>query len=361
MRAFGIIDYYQIYVIGKFLLNKIISMKKLFLVCVLIGLLNSTIAQNVDLPSYANAFLYSLDSKLKVKAQYAYDDKERFNWHYVPRQRNGVAIHDLNEKQKDAAFALLKAFLSDQGFQKTTGILSLEAVLRGVEGRDADDSYRDPSNYYFTIFGTPSSDKPWGWRLEGHHISLNFSSVDGSIVSGTPSFFGANPAVIPSGKDKGKQILELETELGFALVNSLTPTQLKVAKFSETALFDIASGSQKKAETLEPAGIAFIALNENQKKQFLQLLDVYVQNYQLGFSHKLMDKIKKAGFDKLSFAWAGSLKPGAGHYYRIQGPMLLIEYDNTQNGANHVHSVVRDLTNDFAEDILKEHYAREHK
>lgn len=256
--------------------------------------------------------------------------------------------------------ALLKASLSAQGHKKASDILALEGILREAEGRGADDTYRDPMNYYVTVFGTPATDKAWGWRIEGHHLSLNFSSINGTIESSTPSFMGANPANVKTGLERGKAVLRQETDLGFLLINSLSPSQLKETKFSDRALPEIVSGNDQKAESLEPKGIAYTALTEEQKKILLQLLDVYVKNYQFGFASKLMEKIKTAGIENLSFAWAGSLQPGAGHYYRIQGPMLLIEYDNTQNNANHVHTVVRDLTNDFAEDILREHYAKEH-
>jgi hypothetical protein len=335
-------------------------MKRTLISIVILGLTFSVYSQT-QIITAANTFIGTLDNKLKTKAQYSYEDSERSNWWFVPRARNGVSFHDLNEQQRQAAIVLMKASLSDQGYTKASAITSLETVLRGVENRSADDSYRDPLNYYFTFFGTPSADKPWGWRIEGHHLSLNFTSVNGLIESSTPSFMGSNPAIVPSGPEKGKQILKLETELGFQLVNSLNEDQLKVARFSETALPEIVSSNSRKAEHLEPKGIAYSTLTADQKKAFMQLLDVFVKNYQLGFSSKLMEKIRRAGIDNLSFGWAGSLKPGAGHYYRIQGPMLLIEYDNTQTNANHVHTVVRDLTNDFAEDILKEHYKKEHQ
>lgn len=318
-------------------------------------------AQSTAIVSKAHDFLALLDEEQKEKACYGYDDDERFDWHFVPRERNGISFNDLNEKQRQAALTLLKAYLSDQGFQKANNIMALENVLREVENRGPDDTYRDPLNYSITIFGTPSADSIWGWRLEGHHMSLNFSSDKNEIVSSTPTFWGSNPAVVRTGRYRGRQILKAETDLGFTLVNSLSTDQLRTAVVSQKAPADIITGNQRKAELQEPAGLAYSDMNDAQKKLLLQLLNVYVKNYQLGFSKRLMEKIEKAGIENLSFAWAGSLQPGAGHYYRIQGPMLLIEYDNTQNNANHVHTVVRDLTNDFAEDILREHYEKEHR
>jgi hypothetical protein len=220
---------------------------------------------------------------------------------------------------------------------------------------------RDPLNYHFCIFGEPSSTKIWGWRFEGHHLSLNFTSTNGAIISSTPSFFGSNPGVVNIEEQRGKEVLKLETELGFKLVNSLSEDQLKIARFSDTAPREIITGTKTKVEGIEPKGISYTTLNENQKEIFMKLLNVYIDNYELGFSKTLRNKINKVGVENLYFAWAGGLKRGIGHYYRIQGPMLLIEYDNIQNNANHVHSVVRDLTNDFAEDILRAHYQKEHK
>jgi hypothetical protein len=238
--------------------------------------------------------------------------------------------------------------------------MSLETVLREVEGRGSDDTYRDPKKYYFSVFGSPSKDAPWGWRLEGHHLSLNFSAIDNKLQSSTPSFMGSNPATVPCGQRKGEQILKDESSYGFSLLNSFSKAQLTTVVIAENAYDDILSENKRKATSLTPNGISYKEMNEQQKKLFMSLLDVYVKNYEFGFSTTLMNKIKKAGIDNLSFAWAGSLRPGRGHYYRIQGPMLLIEFDNTQNNANHIHTVVRDLTNDFAEDILREHLAKDH-
>jgi hypothetical protein len=316
--------------------------------------------QNKVIVSKASEFLSLLDDSQRDSAQYPFENEERFNWHFVPRQRNGIAFKNLTDKQRKAGLEIFKASLSEQGFQKASNIMALENVLREVESRGNDDTYRDPLNYSITIFGTPRPDSLWGWRLEGHHISINFSSESGEIVSATPTFWGSNPGIVRTGVSRGKQVLKAESDLGFTLVNSLEKDQMKTAVVSQKAPSEIITGNQRSAALQEPAGLSYTSLNEAQQKIFLQLLNVYVKNYQLGFANKLMAKIQKAGIENLSFAWAGSLQPGAGHYYRIQGPMLLIEFDNTQNNANHIHTVVRDLTNDFAEDILREHYQKEH-
>src|SRR5689334_13115865 len=270
-------------------------------ICALVMIFASlcSIAQKADLVQSANNFLKTLSPELKAKAQYPMDNKERFNWGFVPRERNGPTFHDFNDEQKAAAMALLKVSLSSQGYQKATNTFLLEKILQGVEGRGENDAYRDPLNYHFTIFGTPGNDNAWGWRLEGHHMSWNFAANKGEIVSSTPSFLGSNPGVVPSGKDKGWEALKAETEMGFALVNSLNDDQKKKAIFSETALPEIVTSNNVRATALDPKGISYNDLNDDQKKQLMQLLDVYVGNYVFGFSDKLMAKIKKAGIENL--------------------------------------------------------------
>lgn len=304
----------------------------------------------------AKKFLSSIDAKTRSKVMFGYDNDERYNWNFVPASRRGASLHDLNDQQQKLLQELLLVFLSEQGYTKATTVLKWEAILREVEGRKDGDTYRDPKNYFVSFFGEPADKSLWGWRFEGHHLSLNFTYFNGVVESSTPSFMGANPAVAPS----GARNLQEETDLAFALLNSLTPDQLKVAVFSDKALPEIVTGNNREARLLEPKGILYKDLNADQQKAMIKLLNVFVKNYELGFSSKLWDKIQKAGVDNLSFAWAGNTKPGAGTYYRIQGPMLQIEYDNTQTNANHVHTAVRDLTNDFAGDILKEHYQKEH-
>jgi len=309
----------------------------------------------------ARNFLSTLSPELKSRAQYSFDHAERFNWNFVPIKRNGLTYYDFSDKQRDAATVLLKSSLSEQGYKKAMAIVNLENILIVVEKQAPDSRYRDPLNYHFTFFGEPAEGKPWAWRFEGHHVALNFTSIGGEMVSSTPSFFGSNPGIVKEGESKGQEVLKEETKLGFELINSLNANQRVTAIFSEKAPAEIISGNNRKAVPLTPDGISFKELSKEQQTLFLKLLDVYVKNYAFGFSKKLMDKIKSAGIENLHFAWAGSLAPGVANYYRIQGPMLLIEYDNTQNNANHVHTTVRDLKDDFAEDILLEHYAKEHK
>jgi hypothetical protein len=230
--------------------------------------------------------------------------------------------------------------------------------LREVEGRPVDDDHRNPGKYYFSIFGNPAADAIWGWRLEGHHIAFNFSSENNRLVSGTPAFLGANPAVVLSGQEKGMQVLKDETELGLALLQSLDASQKKKAIMNVKAPAEIITGNSRKAMIRDPQGILYSELNGAQQKLFLQLLSVYIHRYTRLFADVMMKEIETAGLKNLRFAWAGDEQTGLGHphYYRVQGPTIIIEYDNTQNNANHVHTVIRDLKYDFGGDELLMHY-----
>jgi len=322
---------------------------------------NTKLRQNTSLSEMAKAadvFLQTLSEKQKTKIQFGFNEEERYNWHYIPRSRKGLTLNEMNDQQVKAAFALLHTALSDTGFNKVNSIIQLENVLREVESRSSTDTYRNPGNYSFSIFGHPATDKIWGWRLEGHHLSFNFSSEDNRVVSGTPSFFGSNPAVVLSGSEKGKYILKDEAELGFALLHSLTKEQSKKAIISDEAPGEILTAASRNAMINDPKGILFKELDGAQKKIFLQLLSIYIHRYTKLFAEGMMKEIEEAGLNDLRFAWAGDQQPGIGHphYYRIQGPAIIIEYDNTQNNANHIHTVIRDLKNDFGGDELLKHY-----
>jgi hypothetical protein len=308
-----------------------------------------------NMSGVAIQFLESLTGAQKEKAQLAFDNEERYNWHYVPMERKGIPLKELTGKQEKIAMDLLHTALNDTAFEKTMAIIKLENVLREMENASPD--YRNPGNYYFSVFGNPA-DSIWGWRLEGHHVSFNFSSKNNRLISGSPGFLGSNPAVVLSGPQKGLQILKDESLLGLELLNSLTTEQKQKAIVSVRAPADIITGSSRKAIIQTLQGVVYHELNSEQQKKFLQLLSLYIYRYQKSLAAQLMREIEEAGLSNLRFAWAGEQEPGVGHpnYYRIQGPTIIIEYDNTQNNANHVHTVLRDLKNDFGGDELLEHY-----
>jgi hypothetical protein len=304
----------------------------------------------------ANRFLSLLPDDLRSQALYPFTSEERFDWHFVPRNRNGLSMKVMNEVQRRAALAVLRMGLSEQGFAKAQSIMDLENVLREIENRPPNDTRRDPENYAFTIFGTPSEQQPWGWRIDGHHLSLHFSSINRKLISFTPGFMGSNPGIVPSGAQKGKQILKQETDIAYALLKSFTPDQLKKVIIASESPYEIVTGNSRKASLDKIEGLAFSEMNASQKKKFTELLNVYIGRYHKTLAQYQMHKLEKEGMEKLHFAWAGSTDRSTGHYYRIHSPLLLIEFDNTQNEANHVHTVVRDLQNDFGEDFLSEHY-----
>lgn len=315
-----------------------------------------------DMVTAANAFIATLDKEGKKKTLYPFDTEERYAFHFVPKDRNGISWNALNPVQREAAMGLLKSCLSKAGAAKAVAIMQLETVLKTLEGRSGGDHYRDSGNYYFTIFGVPGPNAIWGWRIEGHHLSFTFSADKKNLVSGTPAFMGANPAVVPSGPQQGKRVLKEETDQAFVLLHSLSADQLKKAVIDEMAPGDILTFNNRKAMIKEPSGIRYAELTTAQQSQLLQLTGVYVRRYTKLFADAMLNEIKDAGLENLWFAWAGATeaKVGRPHYYRIQGPTIIIEYDNTQNNANHIHSVLRDLKRDFGGDLLLQHYKAAH-
>src|SRR5690348_7607785 len=253
-------------------------------------------------------------------------------------------------------------YLSDTAFWQTKEIIQLEVVLKELEKRQKDDRYRDTGNYTFLFFGKPSDTSIWGWRFEGHHISFNFSTANNKIVAGTPGFMGANPAVVLTGPQKGEEVLKNETELGFELIRSFTAEQFQKAVISNEVPTEIVTSNSRKAMIENPQGVLFSEMNSDQQKIFLQLLSVYVNRYTKHFAADMMHEIEDAGLNNLRFAWSGSKEYVIGnpYYYRIQGPTIIIELDNTQNNVNHVHTVICDLKHDFGGDELLEHYKEYH-
>jgi hypothetical protein len=301
----------------------------------------------------ANAFLAALEPAQRAKATFPFKDNERGNWHFIPRTRQGLPLKEMTTSQRQLAFALLQSALSHRGSIKSLHIMTLEQILYELENQSA---HRDPELYFFSVFGTPSTTQTWGWRVEGHHLSVNFTLVGGDHVVSTPSFFGANPAEIKQGPRQGLRVLAAEEDLGRELAKSLTPEQQKVAIVATEAPSDIISTPDRKAQSLEPMGLAAKAMNPAQRDLLDQLIKEYVTRLRPELAEQDLKRIHEAGFDTIHFVWAGALQRGEGHYYRVQGPTFILELDNTQNNANHVHCVWRDFQNDFGEDLLRKHY-----
>ncbi len=300
-------------------------MKQLFLLIVL-ALVFTLPVKSQKIVDAASVFLNLLDSGQRACAFYPFDGDERYNFRYFPVEHpKGIAMEEL-------------------------------------EHRQSGDHYRDPGKYFLTIFGIPHDNTICGWRLDGHHVSFNFSANNGKLVAGTPGFLGANPAVVQQGAEKGKEVLKEEREAGFALLHSLTKEELTRAIIDTNAPGDIITYTHRKAMIAKSEGLLYTEMSSAQQEQMLQLISLYVHRYTKLFADEMLKEIQQAGLDKLRFAWAGHTEYGIGkpHYYRIQGPTVIIEYDNTQNNANHLHTVVRDLRHDFGGDQLLEHYKAAH-
>ena len=305
----------------------------------------------------ARVFVETLRPVLAAECVRPLDDADRTSWSYFPGRRVGISLAQMNDAERRAAHAMLRAALSSRGYEKMQGVLVLEGVLREIEAFGS--LRRDPDHYYMTIFGDPADRARWGWRFEGHHLSLNFSSATGKIVAATPAFFGADPARVEKGPKAGLRVLGAEEDLARSLLGSLDARQRRTAVISPTAPSDILMRPGRQSVPA-PEGLPAGEMTAAQKAALRNLLDEYLGNLREDVARAQREKIEKAGIDTIRFAWAGGDRPGQGHYYRLQGPTFLVEYDNTQDGANHVHSVFRDLQDDFGGDALRRHYAQSH-
>jgi hypothetical protein len=310
-----------------------------------------------EMAAAAQNFLAALSEEQRAKATFEMTNDERMNWHFIPRERKGLPIKEMTGEQRALANALLSSGLSHRGYFKANTIMSLEQILRDMEKGKG--PLRDPERYFFSIFGKPEAHGSWAWRVEGHHLALNFT-VSGSEAAVTPNFMGTNPAEVREGPRKGLRVLGVEEELARTLVKSLDDSQKKIAIYTNKAPSEIITGADRKAHLLDPKGIQMTKLNKDQKEQLLSVIKEYIYRARPELADKEFAEIEKSA-DQIYFAWAGSVERGDPHYYRVQGPAFLLEYDNTQNNANHVHAVYRNLKNDFGEDLLRNHYDESHK
>jgi hypothetical protein len=306
-----------------------------------------------EMQEAADAFLGSLSAAQRSRALFAFEDGERLNWHFVPRVRRGLPLKDMSAQQRELARGILQAGLSKRGYLTASTIIDLENVLREMGESPA---FRDPELYFFSIFGTPSRTAPWGFRAEGHHLSLNFTLVRDTLIATAPAFFGANPAEVRRGARRGLRALADEEDIGRELILSLDERQRARALISAAAPRDIVTGNAARVEPLSPIGVRVSELRPEQAAIFVRLLDVYLGRMAEPLAARRRAALERTDFAEVAFAWAGSMRRGEPHYYRIQGPSFLVEYDNTQNGANHIHSVWRDFDGDFGRDLLREHY-----
>jgi len=335
----------------------------------------------------ATAFLDSLTPEQRQLVMFPIDSSERTHWNFIPDEafpRNGIQMKALTPAQRKLVHALLQTGLSQRGYMTYSAIMELETVLKAVEETEragrrsgaaasaaggagggqnaaaAPQFNRDPLHYHVSIFGTPGPDTVWGWRLEGHHVSLNYTVARGRLVRAAPTFAGTNPAEVKEGKQKGLRILGEQEDSARAFLKSLTPEQQKAAIIETAAPGDIVTGNKVKIDPLDPAGIQTKTLEAEKRLQLMDVVKMFAGLMPDEVAAERLGRIYSAGVDNVWFAWAGGVERGEKHYFRIQGPTFLIEFDNTQNDGNHVHSVWRDYSGDFGADLLREHIAAEH-
>jgi len=345
---------------------------RLYLVATLLAAaaIGSTIAAERSSSTMAGAaskFLGALTPEQRQQATFAFDTEERMHWHFIPTEmfpRKGLTIKEMTEPQRKLAHDLLKAGLSQRGYLTASSIMDLETVLGALEAAQraaaaqpptAAPLVRDTERYFFSVFGTPAAKDTWGWRVEGHHVSLQFTVVNGTLVAASPSFFGSNPAEVREGPKKGLRILGAEEDAARALLESLDASQRAKAIFDAKAPGDMLTMANVNITPLSPTGLGAESMTPAQKDLLMKLVDVYAGKMAADIAADRLARLKKGGVEKIGFAWAGETERGKKHYYRVQGPTFLVEYDNTQNDGNHIHSVWRDFNGDFGRDLLREH------
>jgi hypothetical protein len=301
----------------------------------------------------ARGFLNTLTPEQRQRAQFSFESNERFEWFYTPVARKGLTLKDMNDQQRAAAMNLLRAGLSEKGYAKAETIRALEDVLVEMGGNPR---VRDKELYYFSVFGEPAAHTTWGWRYEGHHLSQHWTIVNGTALVTTPQFFGANPAEVKQGSKKGLRALATEEDLAYRLLESLDAGQRKLAIIDSRAPDDILTSNSRQAALQADLGIPYAQLAQTQKDMLVQLIEVHAGATVDPIARERLRKVRDAGLQSIKFGWMGGLDRSQGHYYRIQGPTFLIEFDNTQNDANHIHTVWRDFKGDFGRDLLQEHY-----
>ncbi len=330
----------------------------LFALCPVIGFGHTTGEAVKEMAAAALSWANSLTPGQHKDAVFEFADKERENWHFIPRARQGIPFKFMTEPQRKLARALLESGLSPHGVAQTDMVIALERVLFEIEKA----AHRDDTLYYFSIFGEPSTAGTWGWRVEGHHLSINITIVDGKRIVATPNFVGANPAEVRlAGPQLARRALAAEEDLARALLLSFNDAQRAKAIVAASAPSDILTRNDNVAKPQEPSGLSYADMNPAQQAQLKALVAVYANRIRHEVADAELKKIADSGWNRLDFAWAGGLKPGEGHYYRIQSPEFIIEYDNTQNNANHIHTAWRLFKGDFGRDLLQEHYQKSHK
>ena len=314
-------------------------------------------AQTVDaaqrIADAATRFLNALDDGQRRKVLIAFDSSNRLDWHYIPRSRSGLALGEMRAGQADAARALFGSVLNQRGLDLLDGVRLLEGVLREQQG-----SFRDPDRYFVSVFGTPGR-FPWGWRFEGHHLSLNVTLPAAGHIAVTPFFAGAHPATVRDGPNMGFRLLGASEDLARQIMTGLGDRQRQAATIANRSFGEIVASPQREQDLGAPRGLLLGEMTGAQRTLVEALMDLFLGTLATDLMAAQKQRVMDQGLATFRFAWAGSLTPGEAHYFRVHGPATLIEHDNTQNGANHIHAVWRDLAADFGRDALADHYRQQ--
>ena len=310
----------------------------------------------VRMTEACTSFLQSLSQEQRAKGTFRYEDGERVLWYYPPLNRHGLSLKRMNADQRELAYAILAAGLGEEAYGKARQIIDHEAVLGPLEVEKNIVTWdRDPALYYFSVFGEPGGQDPWAWRAEGHHVSLHFSIWGDKVISMTPLFFGANPAEVRNGPKTGLRILGVSEDLAIDLMDSLDSGQRQKAMIYNAAPLDIITFNSTRVSLPPEEGLPASQMSGTQKEILMALVVEYVTRVSPELAKEKLEALKGEGFDNLHWAWGGPVNRIDPHYYRIHGGNFVVEFDNRQDGANHIHSVLRDVENDFATDVLREH------
>ena len=315
-----------------------------------------------EMRAAALTLLSSLDAAQKSAISYSYYDGERIFWYYPPLNRHGLLLRDMTEPQRELAYALMATGLTEDSDRKARLIIEHEAVLGPLEKEQGRVTWdRDPLLYSWTIFGDPASDAaPWGWRVEGHHVSLHYSVWDDRVLSVTPFFFGANPAEVRKGPKQGLRILGASQDIALELMESLDAGQKSRAMIYDEAPSDIITFNASRASLPKEEGLPASAMSGAQRGMLMALASEYVNRIRADLAGERLTALREGSLEKIHLAWGGPIDRAQPHYYRLHGGDFVVEYDNRQNGANHIHSVLRDVSNDFASDVMRDHLLMYH-
>jgi hypothetical protein len=318
--------------------------------------MGTVVAMTQAMTARVRGFLDALDDVQRGLATAEFGAPEHRRWTYLPGERPGLALAEMTVEQRESVLSILDVACGAAGAMTARAVIDLDLIRRRLDGEPGADDDR----YWVRVLGDPRAAGPWAWRLNGHHLAIHVTVV-GDEIATTPQFFGAEPATVGEGPHRGLRILPGEEELARAVLARLDPPQRAAAITSDVAPDDILTRHDPIADpTAVPAGVRWALLTASQQAALGRLIRLYFDRAPAAVADAAWEAAVDADLDAVTFAWAGPVERGRGHYYAVRGPTFLLEYDNTQDDANHIHSVWRDLRRDWGEDLLAAHYNAHH-